>query len=40
MEKNKKQKLIIRVAGMINLVKIIVVAVFLIYLYFWIKRNN
>ena len=40
MGRNKKQKIMISIAGLITLANIILVAAFLVYLYFWIKRNS
>ena len=36
----KKQKKLIFVIGLIQLIKIIVIAGFLIYIYFWIKARS
>ena len=39
-EKTKEHKKFIWIAGIINLINIILVALFFIYLYFWIRARS
>ncbi len=39
-QKNKQQKKLVWIAGIIAIINILLVAAFLIYLYFWIKGRS